>query len=118
MACKVGNDLPDEDFRIDVRTIGSGKGIDRPYGVYPKLTMGWKPVYTKSCTWCAPRTVEGKEPYCTYSCPTQALMLGDKDDAGSPLAKEITRLEEAGYRIYPAPIWENTKAGILYAEKG
>lgn len=28
MACKVGNALPDDDFRIIVRTNGSGAGID------------------------------------------------------------------------------------------
>ena len=117
MACKVGNELSDDDFRIDVRTIGSGKGIDRPVGVYPKLSMGWKPIYTKGCTYCAARVRDGHMPFCTFNCPTGALMLGDAEDAGSPLAAEIARLKEAGYRVFRAPIWENTKAGILYAEK-
>ncbi len=52
MACKVGNGLEDDDYRIIVRTNGSGAGIDRPQGTYPNLRMGWQPIYQKSCTFC------------------------------------------------------------------
>lgn len=46
MACKVGNGLADDDFRIIVRTNGSGAGIDRPQGIYPSLRMNWQPIPT------------------------------------------------------------------------
>ena len=59
MACKVGNGLEDDDYRIIVRTNGSGAGIDRPQGTYPNLRMGWQPIYQKSCTFCAQNVADG-----------------------------------------------------------
>ena len=70
MACKVGNGLDDEDYRITVRTNGSGAGIDRPQGIYPNLRMSWQPIYQKSCTFCAENVAEGNGQYCVMDCPT------------------------------------------------
>lgn len=117
MSCKVGNDLADDDFRITVETHGSGAGIDRPSGVYPKLQMHWQPHYAKSCIYCAPRVKDGYQPYCTDCCPTEALTFGDYDDGESPLAKELERLRDGGYNIFHPSAWENSKQGITYARK-
>ena len=39
MGCKVGNHLADDEYRVEVKTHGSGAGIDRPAGVYPELHL-------------------------------------------------------------------------------
>ncbi len=118
MACKVGNGLADDDYRVAVRTLGSGKGIDRPAGVFPELTMSWQPVFATSCVWCAGRSEDiPGETYCTYNCPTEALCYGDGDDPSSAVSKEINRLREAGYQFFSLPSWEKAKSGVLYASK-
>jgi Fe-S-cluster-containing dehydrogenase component len=117
MACKVGNELADDEFRVVVRTLGSGTGIDRPAGVYPDLKMGWQPVYAKSCVYCAPRVAKGEEPFCTYNCPTGALHFGDTEDAASPLVEERERLRAKGYKLFQLPDWEGSKGGITYASR-
>ncbi|MDR1185728.1 MAG: hypothetical protein LBK67_13185 [Coriobacteriales bacterium] len=117
MACKMGNDLADDEYRLFVRTLGSGSGIDRPAGVYPDLRMGWLPVYQKSCVLCAPRVAQGEMPYCVYDCPTGALHFGDEADAGSDYCAETKRLKEKGYRLFELPGWEGSKSGVTYASR-
>jgi Fe-S-cluster-containing dehydrogenase component len=117
MACKCGNELKDDAYRVTVRTLGSGSGIDRPAGVYPNLKMNWMPVYEKSCVLCAPRVAAGDAPYCVYDCPTEALHFGDAEDSDSSYSKELERLKAKGYRIFSLPDWENSKADILYAHR-
>ena len=111
LACKVGNDLPDEDFWLTVRTLGSGEGIDRPAGEWPNLHMSWLPFWTKSCIKCPSRLAEGKLPYCVNSCPCDALSMGD--DA---IAKK-EELRDRGFRFFELPDWETSKSDIIYAEK-
>lgn len=112
MACKVQNELPDEDFWITVRTLGSGEGIDRPAGTWPDLHMSWMPVWSKSCVKCAKRLAEGHaEPFCVKCCPNGALTYGEDVDA------EVQSLREKGFRISELPSWENSRAGIIYASK-
>lgn len=112
MACKVQNELPDEDFWVTVRTLGSGEGIDRPSGTWPDLHMSWMPVWSKSCVRCAPRLAEGHaEPFCVKCCPNGALTYGEDVDA------EVQSLREKGFRISELPAWENSRAGIVYASK-
>lgn len=60
MGCKVGNHLEDDEYRVEIKTHGSGQGIDRPEGVYPDLHMWWQPVYLPSCNFCAERMKEGE----------------------------------------------------------
>jgi Fe-S-cluster-containing dehydrogenase component len=115
MACKVGNDLPDEDYRVFVRTIGNGAGVDRPSGVYPKLTMSWQPVFKNNCVFCASRVAEDKLPYCAYNCPTEALAFGEDSDPESAYSKALERVYGAGYRVYSAKKWEDTRCGVTYA---
>jgi Fe-S-cluster-containing dehydrogenase component len=117
MACKTGNDLADDAYRVVVRTLGSGTGIDRPAGVYPELTMGWMPVYSKQCVLCAERLAASEQPYCVYNCPTDALAIGDADDPASAYSSELTRVRDGGYRIFELPAWEDSKPNITYASK-
>lgn len=112
MACMVGNKLEDGDFRVTVRTLGSGEGIDRPAGQWPDLRMSWMPVYSKKCTKCAPRVSEGFETYCTYNCPNGALTFG------GDCAEKAAKLREQGFRIFELPAWEGSKDGVTYASKG
>ena len=64
LACKVGNNLPDEEFWLTVRTQGSGEGIDRPAGTWPNLHMSWIPIWSQSCVKCPSRIAKGDKPYC------------------------------------------------------
>ena len=112
MACMVGNNLEDGDFRVTVRTLGSGEGIDRPSGTWPDLRMSWMPIWSGKCTKCAPRVAEGREPYCTYNCPNGALTFG------ADVPAKIEELREKGFRIFELPEWEYSKNGIVYASKG
>lgn len=117
MACKVANDLPDDDYRIVVRTLGSGAGNDRPAGVYPDLTMSWQPVWNDKCTFCPDRLSKGEQPYCVYNCPTEALAIGDDKDPESDYSKALARVTDAGYRVFEMPKWEGTRASITYASR-
>lgn len=114
MACKVGNHLPDEDYRIEIKTHGSGQGIDRPAGVYPDLKMWWQPIYLKSCTFCAPRVAEDEQPFCMQYCPTRALAFGKDDDPTSEYSQALERVRERGAREFTSDI-EDTKDSIIYA---
>ena len=111
LACKVGNGLPDDQFFMTVRTLGSGEGIDRPAGVWPDLHMSWQPVWSTKCVKCAGRLADGKLPYCVDSCPCGALSIGE-----AAVAKK-EELRERGFRFFEMPPWENTKEGVVYAEK-
>lgn len=117
MACKTGNDLLDDEYRLVVRTLGSGGGIDRPAGVYPDLAMKWMPVYRDTCVSCGSRVAESKDPYCVYSCPMEALVFGDAEDADCAFSSETERLRDAGYRIFKLPAWEESKHNIVYASR-
>lgn len=112
LACKVGNDLPDDEFWLTVRTEGSGEGIDRPSGVWPNLHMSWIPIWSKKCIRCPERLAEGEAPYCVYACPNSALKVGEE------AAAEVESLRERGFRIFELPAWENSAVNITYASKG
>lgn len=111
MSCMVGNGLEDGDFRVTVRTLGSGEGIDRPSGTWPDLRMGWMPVYSTKCTKCAPRLAEGKLPYCVNACPTRALSFGEEAEA------KIEEARAKGQRIFELPFWEESMHGVVYASR-
>jgi Fe-S-cluster-containing dehydrogenase component len=114
MGCKVGNHLADDDFRIEVLTHGSGKGIDRPEGVYPNLHMWWQPVWKNTCTWCANRIAEGELPFCVMDCPTFALACGDDSDAESAYSQAKTRADSRGAKFFELEEKDH-KEGITYA---
>ncbi|MCD8316788.1 MAG: hypothetical protein LUB61_05255 [Eggerthellaceae bacterium] len=116
MACKVGWHLDDDDFRIVVETHGSGKGIDRPEGVYPDLHMSWQPIYLKSCTFCAARLAKGEGQFCVRACPTFALAYGDENDPDSDYSKALERVRELGLDVYDSDL-PDTKSNIVYAQR-
>ena len=117
IACKVGNNLSDDEWWQYVRTLGSSSGIDEPAGTWPNLHMSWMPMHTSDCTLCGERTEQGLEPYCAHNCPTKAMTFGDMDDPKSPFSKRLNELKEKGYRIFKLPAWERTRAEVVYAEK-
>ena len=117
MACKVCNELPDDEFRITVRTHGSGAGIDRPQGVYPDLKMSWQPVYKPSCSWCVERQAEGLGPMCAYECPTEALAHGDDADPNSDFSVALKRVQDRHYHIFEIPEYEGTRKNVVYAAR-
>ncbi len=111
LACKVGNRLPDEEFWLTVRTLGSGEGIDRPAGIWPDLHMSWQPVWSQSCIKCPSRLAAGEKPYCVNSCPCDALTIGD-----AAVAKK-EELRDKGFRFFELPAWDKSKEYVIYAEK-
>ncbi|MGN0038238.1 MAG: hypothetical protein ACI36Y_03760 [Coriobacteriales bacterium] len=116
MACKKAFGLGEDDYRMFVRTIGGGQ-IDIPGGKWPNLYMKWMPIFNKSCASCSgDSTTEGK-PYCVYNCTTQALSFGDPGDPQSDFSVKKEELRQKQYRIYEMHPWENTREGIVYAEK-
>lgn len=117
MACKVCNGLEDDEYRIVVRTNGSGAGIDRPQGVYPSLRMTWQPVYQKGCTWCAERQAEGLGPMCAVDCPTKALAYGDDADPDSDFSRELERVRARHYHTFELPAYEGSRKNVVYATK-
>lgn len=117
MACKMCHDLPDDEFRITVRTHGSGAGIDRPQGVYPNLRMTWQPIYAPSCNWCAERQAEGDEPMCVTDCPTRALAYGDDGDPESAFSRELARCTECHYHVFELPAFEGSRRNVVYATR-
>ena len=78
--------------------------LDGLYGDEQRRTAGGahaKGIMEK-CTFCVHRVEKGLDPACVATCPTDALVFGDTDDATSPIsvylrAKRTWRLlEEAG----------------------
>lgn len=116
-ACKIGNDLKDNEWRLTVKTLGNGDGIDRPAGVWPNLHMSWMPIYSKQCVFCAERLAENEQPYCRQSCPVKAITFGNIEDENSEVAVKMEELHGKGYRIFSLPAWEGTREGIVYASR-
>ena len=73
--------------------------------------MDWIPIWSTKCVKCPARRADGDEPYCVYNCPHKALFMGEQ------AAAEMERLRQEGYRIYQLGSVENTKDGIIYADK-
>ena len=115
MGCKVGNHLADDEYRIEIETHGSGKGIDRPEGVYPNLRMWWQPIYWDTCTWCATRVAHNEPQFCVMDCPTFALAWGDDADADSPYSQALKRVQERDAKLSELEK-EGTKKGVVYAK--
>ena len=96
LACKVGNNRPDDEFFLTVRTLGSGEGI---------------PIWSQSCVKCPSRIAKGDKPYCVNSCPCDALTIGEA------AAAKKEELRDRGFRFFELPAWEKSKDNVLYAEK-
>lgn len=115
MSCKMKYGLAPEEFRQFVRTIGGGE-IDQPGGEWPNLYLKWMPIWKQSCIGCHGDEATGFKPYCVYNCPSGALTYGDFDDPGSEAALREAELKAKGFRVYEIPAWEDTRAGVRYAE--
>jgi Fe-S-cluster-containing dehydrogenase component len=63
------------------------------------------------CNFCAHRVEVGLEPPCVTVCPTQAIVAGDLDDAGSRIAQLVAR--EAVQVRKPE---KGTRPGLFYVE--
>lgn len=58
------------------------------------------------CSLCSDRVAVGLEPACVKTCPTGALMFGEKDDILQLAEERIARLQERGFAnagLYNAP---------------
>lgn len=116
MACKVGNHLDDDVYRLEIETHGSGKGIDRPSGVYPELKMSWQPIYLPSCDFCAHRVADGEKPFCVNCCPTEALAFGNEADDESAYCEDLSRVTERGAKVWGLDsAGSATRANVEYA---
>jgi Fe-S-cluster-containing dehydrogenase component len=116
MACKVAYDLPVEEHRVYVETIGGG-GVDLPGGSWPNLHMKWRPVFTNACINCHGAQSTDGVPFCAYNCTTEALTTGDLSDENSAISKDMSRLRGMGYAVRELPAWQGSRSGVYYAEK-
>ncbi len=117
MGCKNAYDMPLDEYRLFIRTIGGG-GIDQAGGEWPNLYLKWHPVFTKKCLGCRGDSTTGNVPYCVFNCPTGALTWGDPEDPASGFSKRKEELLDQGFHIWQQPEWEETRDGVFYAEKG
>ncbi|MGI6216896.1 MAG: hypothetical protein ACOYIK_04715 [Coriobacteriales bacterium] len=116
-ACKFANGLSDEKWCINVRTLGSGEGIDKPAGTWPNLHMEWIPVWKTNCMRCSNVSYDYPEPYCVHDCPTKALFYGDVDDPETPAGAEAARLRADGRRLFTMSPYDGTRDGIHYVNR-
>lgn len=116
-ACKMAFDLDADVYWEYIRTIGGGE-LDEPGGEWPNLYMKWMPVWKQSCVACNGDASTGKVAFCAFNCPTGALVFGDIDDESSDISKTLAELKSRQFRVYELPAWEDTREGIIYAEKG
>ena len=55
---------------------------------YEEISYGkWQAGTAQKCTFCVHRLDQGLDPACVQTCPTNALVFGDLDDAQSEVAK-------------------------------
>lgn len=109
----------DDDWRIVVRTPGSGEGIDKPAGAWGDLHMEWMPVWATKCMRCSANdcTESYPEPFCVHSCPTRALSFGDVEDESTPAGTRAAELKKAGRRFFKMSEFEQTRPGITYVNR-
>ena len=122
LGCQQGKKLADDKWIMRINTVGSESGkMDEPAGSWAdpsSLKMSWVPVAFPTCNLCKERTDRGKEPYCTYNCPSLARIYGDLDDPTSKISLAMKDLSGRGYKIYQLPdAGDKTHAAFYYADK-
>jgi Fe-S-cluster-containing dehydrogenase component len=78
--------------------------LEELYGEEQRRTAGGAQIkgVMEKCTFCVHRVENGLEPACVTTCPTDALVFGDTEDADSPVSRYLREkdtwqlLEEAG----------------------
>jgi molybdopterin-containing oxidoreductase family iron-sulfur binding subunit len=78
--------------------------LDGLYGDEQRRTAGGghSKGLVEKCTFCVHRVEKGLDPACVTTCPTDALIFGDTDDADAPISRYLLAkrpwqlLEEAG----------------------
>jgi Fe-S-cluster-containing dehydrogenase component len=78
--------------------------LDGLYGDEQRMTAGGAHAkgIVEKCTFCVHRVENGLDPACVATCPTDALVFGDTDDASSPISLYLKEkrtwqlLDEAG----------------------
>ncbi len=67
--------------------------------------------YAEKCTFCIHRVRDGREPACVSTCPSRAMVFGDRDDPAS----EISRLlaSRIGRTLFPET---GTGPNVFYLE--
>ena len=74
----------------------------------PKFEWSKAVPYIKKCTFCADRQENSEEPACTATCPTGALLFGERDD----LIREARhRIAKSNGRYHPEVYGEKTGGG-------
>lgn len=118
-SCKFAHGLEDDDWRIVVRTLGSGEGIDKPAGTWGDLHMEWMPVWATKCMRCGANecTESYPEPFCVHNCPTRALSFGDVEDGSTPAGARAAEFKKEGRRFFKMSEFEQARPGITYVNR-
>lgn len=79
----------------------------------PKYEWSSTTPFVRKCTFCADRQAAGKQPACASTCPTGALLFGDRDEL---VAEAHRRIDAAPERYAPEVYGERTAGGtgMLY----
>lgn len=79
----------------------------------PKFQWDARVPYVRKCTFCADRLALGLKPACAETCPTEALLFGDRDEL---VAEAHRRIDGSPGQYQPAVYGERTGGGtsMLY----
>lgn len=79
----------------------------------PKFQWEARVPFVRKCTFCADRLALGKRPACVETCPTEALLFGERTEL---LAEAHRRIGSAPGKYQPAVYGERTAGGtsMLY----
>jgi len=79
----------------------------------PKYQWDAAVPFVRKCTFCADRQADGKKPACVSTCPTAALIFGERDEL---LAEAHRRIEASPGKYAPSVYGEKTAGGtrVMY----